>query len=869
MSATSAAGAEFGVTDLGSLGGGFTEVRGIGAHVFPYVVGRSRTASGAEHAFYGNLIGLNDIGTLGGARSEARAVAGRVVGFSELADGRTHAFARDFTSLLQDLGTLGGANSFANGINDYDVIVGGAETSSRGLRAFAHQNGVMIELAVSFGGANTAATDINNHGHIVGYSSLPDGRYHAFRLVDGTVTDLAPSSTTSEAIAINDAGVVIGVMRSPASGQAQRAFRFEGGVLDDLGTLGGGSAEAHAVNAAGTIVGSADDAAGQRRAFIWRNGSMVDLNTLLPAGTGWVLETARAISDDGLIAGNGTRNGEARAFLLTPPLDLSLDLVFHENLLSTNFPNPHEAGQPLWFGATVRLNAPFTATGVTVTETFTGPVQILDWTGGNCVQDGLRLTCRMPAVSFGFGKDLIVRVRATGAGTITHSATVSADQPDPDLSNNSGTESNVAVSLASFTALPAMVLGGQLSVGEVTLTSPTPIGGATVALSSSRPDIVEVPSNFGVVPWVNGGLSRAFWIRTQPVTTPVFVQLTASYGVDTLTADMMVMPPGSQWPFGGIARDIPGTIQAEDFDEGGEGVAYHDTSLANETAAYRATDVDLRVTTDAGGGFNVGWVSPGEWLEYGVNASGSGEYLMEVRVASPDGGGTFHVEVDGVDLTGAISMPPTGGWNSWASVERSIFLTAGAHVLRLAFDTANSSGAIGDVNFLRFTTPASRPFGGIPWAVPGVVEAENFDDGGNGIAYYDSSSGNRGGQYRSTDVDIEGTADAGGGYNIGWMRTDEWLAYTISVPQSGTYELRARAAADGPGGSFHFEFGGGARTGSLTFPDTAGWQNWTDVTAQVTLSAGVQRMRLVLDSPGPTGIYGNVNHFTLSAVLPP
>jgi hypothetical protein len=149
--------------------------------------------------------------------------------------------------------------------------------------------------------------------------------------------------------------------------------------------------------------------------------------------------------------------------------------------------------------------------------------------------------------------------------------------------------------------------------------------------------------------------------------------------------------------------------------------------------------------------------------------------------------------------------------------------------------------------------------------VPGTIQAEDFDAGGEGIAYHDTTTSNDGGEYRDTDVDIERTAD-GGGYNVGWMPAGEWLNYTISVPESRTYTLTARVAANGPGGTFHVEFDGVNRTGPLTIPDTGGWQSWTDVTATVTLNAGVQRMSVVADSNRPTGVFGNLNYVTIAVV---
>jgi hypothetical protein len=76
-------------------------------------------------------------------------------------------------------------------------------------------------------------------------------------------------------------------------------------------------------------------------------------------------------------------------------------------------------------------------------------------------------------------------------------------------------------------------------------------------------------------------------------------------------------------------------------------------------------------------------------------------------------------------------------------------------------------------------------------------------------------------------------------------------------------------AANGPGGTFHLEFGGTNLTGPLAIPNTGGWQTWTNVTATVTLAAGVQAMRVVVDGSGSTGIVGNLNYIRIDGATPP
>ncbi len=88
-----------------------------------------------------------------------------------------------------------------------------------------------------------------------------------------------------------------------------------------------------------------------------------------------------------------------------------------------------------------------------------------------------------------------------------------------------------------------------------------------------------------------------------------------------------------------------------------------------------------------------------------------------------------------------------------------------------------------------------QPFGGAPHAVPGTIQAEDYDLGGEGIGYHDTTAGNSGGQYRSDDVDIEATTDSGGGFDVGWSAAGEWLDYTVAVASSGSYTLSARVAS--------------------------------------------------------------------------
>jgi len=322
--------------------------------------------------------------------------------------------------------------------------------------------------------------------------------------------------------------------------------------------------------------------------------------------------------------------------------------------------------------------------------------------------------------------------------------------------------------------------------------------------------------------------------------------------------------PGVPSPFTATPVALPGAIEAENFDHGGSGVAYADTTSGNEGGEYRDTSVDIQTTTDTGGGYNIGWMAPGEWLKYSVHANSAGTYTIEFRVAAAGAGGTFHLEVNGADVSGPLVIPDTGGWQRWTTVTKSgIALPAGGQIWTFVVDSAGPGGVVGNLNRIRAAAGGggSTPHGGTPAGAPGLIEAENFDEGGSGVAYGDATSGNAGGRYRSTSVDIEATSDTGGGYNVGWMAVGEWLRYTVDVAAAGTYTLEFRVAARTLGGTFHLEVNGSDVTGPMTIPDTGGWQAWTTIRKHgVTLPSGRQGWTFVIDGSGYDGVVGNLNH---------
>jgi hypothetical protein len=160
-------------------------------------------------------------------------------------------------------------------------------------------------------------------------------------------------------------------------------------------------------------------------------------------------------------------------------------------------------------------------------------------------------------------------------------------------------------------------------------------------------------------------------------------------------------PPAGPTPYTGTAVALPGIIQAENYDKGGDSVAYHDTTAGNSGGVYRSDDVDIRATTDTSGGYNLMSVRAGEFLRYTVNVATAATYSIDLRVASAGGGGTVHLSIDGSNVTGSWSLPDTGGWNVWKTVTKTgVALPAGQHVLKLAIEANGSGGTAADINWI-------------------------------------------------------------------------------------------------------------------------------------------------------------------------
>ncbi|ABD79480.1 carbohydrate-binding protein [Saccharophagus degradans] len=277
-------------------------------------------------------------------------------------------------------------------------------------------------------------------------------------------------------------------------------------------------------------------------------------------------------------------------------------------------------------------------------------------------------------------------------------------------------------------------------------------------------------------------------------------------------------------PYLGFRAPIPGTILAVNYDTGGEGIAFHDATIGNSGGQYRDESVDIESASI--GGFNVGWVASGEWLQYSVDVARAGSFDIVAQIASPNSGGSLHYEITGATnvQSDAVQFANTGGWQVWAhTAAAKVQLNAGAHTIRLVFESAGFN-----IHSL-LVSEASSSFG--------KVEAESFD----------SMSG----------VVSEATS-------VGYFDRGDWMKYsavsfgnlaksiTLSVAgeyNNGIAELRLDSVS-------------GPVIGTYSMESTGGWASFKPKSFNIVHTLGVHDLYIV--GKNGSGIF-NLDYFQLSA----
>jgi probable HAF family extracellular repeat protein len=333
----------------------------VGTTASPHAVDNNGNVAGVfkasrqAHAFlWSKSGGKQDLGTLGGDHSVAYGInsSGEIVGQANSSAGAPdQAFLWTRGAGMIDLGNLGGASSVANAINASGQVAGQSDLADGFTHAFYwSQSAGLLDLGTLQGGQQSGGNAINSAGEIAGWANVGTTEHAITWSQSGGLVDLGITpSCGATAFGINDSGVVVGWYNN-STGCSFTAHGFswtKAGRLKDLGVLAGGAYSfAYGINSPGQIVGTGQSAALAPVALLWTaDGTVHDLNTLIPSNTPRILVAANAINDAGQIVVDATaKNGTGQyALILTPIMSTAL----------ASSQNPSTHGQAVTFTATV------------------------------------------------------------------------------------------------------------------------------------------------------------------------------------------------------------------------------------------------------------------------------------------------------------------------------------------------------------------------------------------------------------------------------------------------------------------------------------------------------------------------------------
>lgn len=258
-------------------------------------------------------------------------------------------------------------------------------------------------------------------------------------------------------------------------------------------------------------------------------------------------------------------------------------------------------------------------------------------------------------------------------------------------------------------------------------------------------------------------------------------------------------------------------IQAENYNTGGEHYGYHKNPL--EGGMQQETQNGITYLKD---------MKSGEWVRYSINVKEAGRYGITCRMFQKRSGGKFRIAVNGVYKTGEIVLSGSAGvWNE--TLVYPIELETGEQYI----DFRIKSGDI-DIDWIKFGAGHSQ--------VPGIIQAEDFDDGQ--YSFKNASSGN----FKSYRSD-QGVAISASNNIVHISNTSggDWIQYTFNVQEKvSTVKVRAAAEKDG---KFALSFDGGAQLNPVA-TTTGNWTTYNDFTvSNLQLSAGTHTMKIHILSP--------------------
>jgi hypothetical protein len=308
----------------------------------------------------------------------------------------------------------------------------------------------------------------------------------------------------------------------------------------------------------------------------------------------------------------------------------------------------------------------------------------------------------------------------------------------------------------------------------------------------------------------------------------------------------------------------------------GGGASFSETALTNAGAAPGATVVSSGISftfPNVAAGSNDNTVAEGQRIT--MSGSGTLGFLVSGSYGPASGTGTI-TYTDGSTQSYTLNAPdwfstspPSGGAVAVSSAyqnrqgnttyagtgdifSETVTLTAGKTIASVTLPPGGALTA-GTPAVHVFAISAEGPYGGTAAAaVPGTVQAANYDTGGQGTGYSVASVNGSANSYRPDGVDLEACGDTGCGDDIGWTGTGQWFRYTVNVATARTYTVTLRLSSpSGVTDALHIASSSGANlSGAVSAPDTGGWQTYATATVSVALPAGKQTLTIYQDNGG-------------------
>ena len=294
-------------------------------------------------------------------------------------------------------------------------------------------------------------------------------------------------------------------------------------------------------------------------------------------------------------------------------------------------------------------------------------------------------------------------------------------------------------------------------------------------------------------------------------------------------------------PWNDQPHSIPGRILAEEYDMGGPTCRPTLIPLSVNQRTFPMIGCDIASITDGIAGYAIDQIETGEWLKYTVTCTAAQTEVF-ARVASTQAGGQIHFLLDDQWIA-TLEVPNTGSLTTWQTISApSLPLPERENAIL----TVEFSGTGFQLDWFHFTS--RMPYGASPHAIPGRIEFEDYDIGGQFISFYDRTDTNGYRQYRPDEpVDIMRVNDGSTAYVV-FAEAGEWLEYTTSV-QPGFYTLIVRTSSPYTAPQMTLLLGE-QTLATFSLPATGGFYNFEDTAVpNVYLPGGDEQiLRVVLNT---------------------